>query len=153
MSTSDWQTWFQNAKEHLAMARRALNSGLDEIAYEKAIYSGECALKAVLVKNGLFTLADWTHNQEIILIKITRQGLLNRTVLDQVEDLITDRDGIDGLSWVNLSVDISHQDCPDVAQTRYPTDQHTSYDMLRSGNAEEKILLAENLIRILECNF
>ena len=153
MSNSDWHTWFKNAKEHLAIAKVAMNAGMDEIAYERAIYSGECALKAVLVKDGSFTRDDWTHNQEDILATIKSRGLLNPTILSQVEDLITDRDGTDGLSWVNLSFGGSHQDCPHVQQTRYPTDDHTSYEMLRAGNAKEKILLADRLIKILECNF
>ncbi len=153
MSNSDWRTWFKNAKEHLAIAKSAMNAGMEEVAYEKAIYSGECALKSVLVKNGSFTRGDWTHNQEDILATIKSRGLLNPTTLSQVEDLITDKDGTDGLSWVNLSLGMSHQDCPHVQQTRYPTDDHTSYEMLRTGNAKEKILLADRLIKILEFNF
>ena len=63
MSTSNWETWFTNAREHLEMAESALNAGLDELAYEKAVYSGECALKSVLVKHDVFTRLDWTHDQ------------------------------------------------------------------------------------------
>ena len=153
MSTSDWKTWFRNAKEHLAIAKKAQALGLDEVAYEKAVIAGECALKSVLIKHGQFSRDDWTHDQETILNKIKGLGLISPTILSQIEDIITDRDGVDGLYWVNLNVGVIHQDCPHIAQIRYPTDNYTSYDMLKSGNAKEKIFLAENLIRILEGNF
>lgn len=153
MSNSDWQAWYRNAEEHLTFAKRSLNSGMPEVAYERAIYSGECALKSVLVKNGLFTADDYTHNQEIILRKIARNNLLNESILSKLRGIITDIDGIYGLSRVDLSVGMSHQDCIHVAQTRYPTDDYTSYDMLKSGNAEEKIILAEKLLEILDGNF
>jgi len=153
MSNSDWETWWRNAKEHLAIAKKALNSHMPEMAYERAVYSGECALKSVLVKNGLFTASDRIHNQEIILRKIAINMLFNKTILTQLREIITDIDGIYGLSRVDLSVGMSHQDCVHIAQTRYPTDEYTSYDMLKSGNAKEKIHLAEKLLQILDGNF
>lgn len=153
MSTSNWQTWFRNGKEHLSQAKKALSSGLDGIAYEKAVIAGECTLKSVLVKNGKFARRDWTHDQEQILTKIKNENLLSSSILAQIEDIITDQDGVDGLSWVDLDYGGSHQDCPHIAQTRYPTDNYTSYDMLSAGNAQEKIQLAEKLILILDGNF
>jgi len=63
MSDSNWKTWLRNAREHLDIAIKSLDAGLDEVAFEKAVYSGECALKAVLIKHGHFTRSDWTHDQ------------------------------------------------------------------------------------------
>ena len=158
MSTSTWETWFRTAKEHLDIAERAFNSGLDEVAYEKAVYSGECALKAVLVKNGVFTRDDWTHDHRKIFDKIKELGLLSPQVLAQVEDIVTDRDGVEGLGWVDLgdknpSEDIPHIDCAHIERTRYPEEEYSSYDMLRLGDAELKIKLAKKLIEVLENNF
>jgi len=158
MSTSSWETWFRTAKEHLDIAERAFISCLNEVAYEKAIYSGECALKAVLVKNGVFTKEYWTHDHGKILDKIKELGLLSPQVLAQVEDIVTDRDGVVGLGWVDLggknpSEDIPHMDCAHIERARYPEKEYSSYDMLKLGDAELKIKLAKKLIKALENNF
>jgi len=86
------------------------------------------------------------------LNKIREHGLLEESILEELENIVSDRDGVEGLSWVDLSVGTSHMDCAHIAQTRYPTDDYTSYDMLHSGDAELKIILAEKLIQIIKDN-
>lgn len=149
MSTSDWTTWFRNAEDHLTMAKRAMEAELDEIAYEKAVYAGECALKAVLIKEGKFSRDDWTHDQKKICQKIRELAILSDETQQKINDIVEGTTEMDGISHVDLTVESSHQDCPHIAQTRYPTDNYTSYDMLKSGNAEEKIHLAQEMIKIL----
>ena len=81
MSSSSWDTWLKSAEEHLSYAEQLLADGYDELAYEKAVYSGECALKAVLVKNGKFTKKDWTHDQRNTIKKIRDSLLLDSSLI------------------------------------------------------------------------
>ncbi len=61
--------------------------------------------------------------------------MLNSSVLAQVEDIVTDRDGVEGLTWIDLEQDTTHMDCPHIQRTRYPFEKYSSYDMLKSGDA------------------
>ena len=94
MSSSSWDTWLRSAEEHLGYAERLLRDGYDELAYEKAVYSGECALKAVLVKNGKFSRKDWTHDQRSTVKKIRDNSLLDSSLIDELDDLVSNRDGV-----------------------------------------------------------
>jgi hypothetical protein len=154
MSNSPWNKWWDTAKEHLEKAITLYSIGEEEVAFEKAVYTGECALKAVLVKHGLFTSADYTHDQTRLLNKIQVNSLLSSSLFNQVKDIITESDGVDGLTRVSLQQGGSHMDCTaDIPYVRYPYDDNTAYDMLKSGNALEKIQLAEKLINLLDGNF
>jgi len=119
MSSSGWDTWLRSAEEHLDYAERLLADGYDELAYEKAVYCGECALKAVLVKDGLFSRRDWTHDQRDTLEKIRDNSLLDSALVDELDDLVSNRDGVEGLTWVDLDHGGSHMDCAHIAATRY----------------------------------
>ena len=146
MSSSSWDTWLKSAEEHLDYAERLLSDGYDKLAYEKAVYSGECALKAVLVKNGKFSRKDWTHDQRSTVKKIRDNSLLDSSLIDELDDLVSNLDGVEGLTWVDLDYGGSHMDCAHIASTRYPVDSYTPYEMLSSGDAKLKVDLARNVL-------
>ena len=146
MSSSDCPTWLRSAEGHLEYAERLLADGYNELAYEKAVYCGECALKALLIKNGLFSRRDWTHDQRNTLQKIRDNSLLDISLINELDDLISNRDGVEGLTWVDLDHGGSHMDCVHIAATRYPVNTHTPYEMLGSGDAGLKVKLAREVL-------
>lgn len=86
---------------NLTTGKKALESGLPGVAFVRALWTCENALKAVLVKSKKFIKkrppeGDLHHDCWKLFLKIQEKGILPHGIRDEVHDTIYD------LLWVNI---------------------------------------------------
>ena len=149
---SSEETWFETAEDHLRAAKDNFRLRNYAIAYSEAIYCGETALKAILVKCGIFDpKEDRIHDQVKLLNRIKRNNCLPSNLVNPIENIIHDVGSRRGLPYVDVSHGLDHINCTAHAPyLRYPGGGSTPYEMVSLSDAQEKIDLAEKLLKLLD---
>ena len=136
---------------NLETSKKALNAGIDNIAFRRAIECGENVLKAVLQKDGKFIPApprqngDWIHEGWVLFQKVKREKILPPQLNLAVENLVLD------LFDLDVSSQSEHVDCASTGSNklgimRYLDDRK----FIEREDAQEKIRIAEELVNILQ---
>ena len=142
------ENYAEGALSNLDTAKKALQSGIDNVAFHRALWCGENVLKAVLVKAGKFDPTHrgdkhhhgWTHFQ-----KIKRLGILPNSLLPTVESTVYD------LFTVDISSGIRHANsaAPNrsiIGDLRYLDESK----FVSKSDAVNEVTLAEKLVTMLQ---
>ena len=152
--------WFETAKKHLKVAEENLNIDQYLVAFQYAIISAEVALKAVLVKNGLFVdkglpLGDKHHKIPDHFKKIKNRNCLSEETIEKLATVIGDENR-GGLGYIRIVTPSGYyMDCTSGQQVllRYIYKEASPYDMIKEDDAKEKVKEAKHLINILSSFF
>ena len=144
---SSAEAWFRTAKEHLSDADYFYAKGKYDSAYRYAVYSGEIALKAVLVKFNKFIQSRHKHHDQSRLVQnIRAEKCLPQDMIDEIDGTVSSLDNVDLQSERgDYVVCGSHQ----VGNLRYSVGESTPAEMIGREDAEEKIRLAKELLDLL----
>jgi len=152
--------WFETAKRHLNASEENLRIGQYLVAFQFAIISVEVALKAVLVKHGLFVEKRWPfgdkhHKIPVLFDKIKRKNCLPEETLKQLATIVGDENR-GGLGYIRIVIAFdSYMECTSGQHTslRYIYKEASPYDKIRENDAKEKVDEATQLINILSAFF
>lgn len=136
---------------NLETSKKALNAGIDNVAFRRAIECGENVLKAVLQKAGKFKPApprqkgDWIHEGWTLFQKVKREKILPLKLNLTVENLVYDLFDLD-VSSKSEHVDCAPTGSNKLGRMRYLDDRK----FIGRDDAQEKISVAEELVDILQ---
>lgn len=155
----NWEIWLQQARRYSDCSKETLDDDFHEVAYYLALHAGELALKTVLVKCGIFSRQDETHNMLTLLGKIENNNCLPYDVINMLKEIV---EPPGELSHVDVVYADSASpsggvtiDC-EAAMTsniRYPIESVAPYQYISPNDAKDKVELSNKLISILAKHF
>lgn len=149
--------WLEQARRFVESAKKVQNN-FPEISYYLALHAGELALKSVLVKEGCFDKEDMTHDMIKLLRKIEERERLPERKIQELKEVVEperiEPERIErGISHVDVSTPkgegLIDSEAGMTSKVRYPIGNFAPYEYISPSESQEKVELADKLIKIL----